>query len=360
MKVILSRKGMDSRAGGIPSPILPDGTLLSLPIPEHSGGVPYEKLSFHGQPYREIICHLQPNFDFDKNPACHLDPDIYNEIEGRPAEWKPAFGQCDASARHLDKLDVGVGDVFLFYGMFRQTEYDSQGLLHYVRSAPILHIIYGYLVVGEVLRETADIKSRYGWHPHALDAERAYNRLYIPSAYGTLPYDKRLILTKPGQQKRRVWELPGFFAEDGISISWQGQNRPVLCGNHAELESACRGQEFVITTPTPELEQKLERWVEDLIHPTPAKKEMVNHILYPDNKGQIYCRKENDIVSLDFSQCNHCPLLGGGAQGNGVECYYEDMVSESYYNGVPNHHEEKKRISALIEKGVVDAMAVRR
>ena len=33
MKVILSRKGFDSQYGGMPSPILPDGTLLSLPIP---------------------------------------------------------------------------------------------------------------------------------------------------------------------------------------------------------------------------------------------------------------------------------------------------------------------------------------
>ena len=33
MKVILSRKGFDSSNGGCPSPILPDGTLLSLPIP---------------------------------------------------------------------------------------------------------------------------------------------------------------------------------------------------------------------------------------------------------------------------------------------------------------------------------------
>ncbi len=37
MKVILSRKGMDSTSGGIASPILPDGTLLSLPIPDKMG-----------------------------------------------------------------------------------------------------------------------------------------------------------------------------------------------------------------------------------------------------------------------------------------------------------------------------------
>jgi hypothetical protein len=32
-KVILSRKGFDSSCGGYPSPILPDGTMISLPIP---------------------------------------------------------------------------------------------------------------------------------------------------------------------------------------------------------------------------------------------------------------------------------------------------------------------------------------
>jgi hypothetical protein len=33
MKIILSRKGFDSSYGGYPSPILPDGKMVSLPIP---------------------------------------------------------------------------------------------------------------------------------------------------------------------------------------------------------------------------------------------------------------------------------------------------------------------------------------
>lgn len=33
MKLILSRKGFDSGYGGMPSPILPDGRLVPLPIP---------------------------------------------------------------------------------------------------------------------------------------------------------------------------------------------------------------------------------------------------------------------------------------------------------------------------------------
>lgn len=35
-KIILSRKGFDSKYGGIPSPILPDGAMLSFPIPANS------------------------------------------------------------------------------------------------------------------------------------------------------------------------------------------------------------------------------------------------------------------------------------------------------------------------------------
>ena len=41
MKIILSRKGFDSGYGGCPNPILPDGTLLSLPIPSRNEKVKY-------------------------------------------------------------------------------------------------------------------------------------------------------------------------------------------------------------------------------------------------------------------------------------------------------------------------------
>ena len=45
--MILSRKGFDSKNGGIASPILPDGTLLSLPIPQENGRE-YEELRYNG------------------------------------------------------------------------------------------------------------------------------------------------------------------------------------------------------------------------------------------------------------------------------------------------------------------------
>ena len=267
MKVILSRKGMDSTSGGMASPILPDGTLLSLPIPDNTVGTAYKDLCYKGQSLEEIISQLCPKFDFGKSQTCHLDPDIYEDIEGRTAtdEWKPAFGQHGVSAVHLDKLGVGVGDIFLFYGMFQKTMVQPDKTLCFDRNAPIVHIIYGYMKVGEVLREKQEIKSRYFWHPHSINCNRPNNRLYLPDTYSTFQYDDSLILTKRGQDNRRLWALPAFFGEDGISISWQGDNRPILKDGYAELNSACRGQEFVVTTSTPKQERNLCDWVDRLI-----------------------------------------------------------------------------------------------
>jgi len=61
MKVILSRKGFDAQFGGQPSPVLPDGTLLSLPIPRENDIVTYGDLFFNNQSYFDIIYELNPN-----------------------------------------------------------------------------------------------------------------------------------------------------------------------------------------------------------------------------------------------------------------------------------------------------------
>ena len=181
MKVVLSRKGMDSRAGGIPSPILPDGTLLSLPIPNEKSGVPYGDLVYKGRTYQQIIQQIHPTFDFQKHPFCHLDPDIYGVLKNTHAGWKPAFGQYEIPAKHLDGQGVDVGDVFLFYGMFRQTEKLPDGTLHFVKGAPIQHIIYGYMVVSEILKDQDQTTKRK-----------------------TMPEGKRLWQRKKQQRQRKM------------------------------------------------------------------------------------------------------------------------------------------------------------
>jgi hypothetical protein len=44
-RIILSRKGFDKGTGKLPSPILPDGRMLSLPIPQYPNGI-----QAHGKP----------------------------------------------------------------------------------------------------------------------------------------------------------------------------------------------------------------------------------------------------------------------------------------------------------------------
>ena len=88
MKVILSRKGFDSSNGGIVSPIFPDGTPVSLPIPSFDYDA-YCDFQQDGINYYQILQDL----GYKGNCwHCHADPDLdesrrLNKEEG----WVPAF-----------------------------------------------------------------------------------------------------------------------------------------------------------------------------------------------------------------------------------------------------------------------------
>ena len=55
MRLVISRKGFDSTAGGCASPILPDGTMVSLPIPDEESGVRYGDISVHGHEVGALV-----------------------------------------------------------------------------------------------------------------------------------------------------------------------------------------------------------------------------------------------------------------------------------------------------------------
>ena len=80
---------------------------------------------------------------------------------------------------------------------------------------------------------------------------------------------------------------------------------------------------------------------------------LVNHINYPDNKSQIYCRRKNKIISLDkngefWNTCQSCPMFSGDYQGQGVECSWNDD-SESYSVYVSNPVKELLRVSKNLD-----------
>ncbi|MEM7367193.1 MAG: hypothetical protein AAF587_01260 [Bacteroidota bacterium] len=274
-KLILSRKGFDSGSGGKASILLED-QLISLPIPLAGSGIRYDQLSApDGTAYRTLMDELQIA-PFDE---AHLDPDIEASVlPNRPGNWQASFGQQGASLTHLRKEGVGIGDLFLFFGWFRQVGITEQGSFSYLPKTPDLHIIYGYLEVGKILNIPTDpIPMWVKKHPHWVMREKMgiRNAIFVAAKHssfwpgkmgaGTFSYSPKLVLTSRHEdnRKRSTWTLPEcfFYPDQSCRLSYHRhkKGRPTLVGNHLQLSSAFRGQEFVC-----EQTSEIQGWVRSL------------------------------------------------------------------------------------------------
>jgi hypothetical protein len=230
MKVVLSRKGFDSTYGKQPSPILPDGTLLSFPIPGKYDKIKYTDIHYGGSSYYDLIKELKPRSKFKPKYNCHLDPDIYKNICLRDKNWKGLFGQKNGAQGHLRKMNVGIGDIFFFFGWFKETEI-KDGLLRYKTDGKNLHVIFGYLQIGGIFLKQKDVPDYAKYHPHFNNFNEKNNVIYEASeslslnknlpGYGTFKFHKKLVLTKDGESRSR-WELPEFFKKCQYKLSFKG------------------------------------------------------------------------------------------------------------------------------------------
>ena len=143
MRIILSRKGFDSTAGGCPSPIFPDGRMLSLPIPDKGSPIAYQDLSFGDMNVGDLVVELTGDAKRSRHFA-HLDPDLRADSFPRLPGWKPLLGQTGSAQGHLRKQGVQVGDVFLFFGSFRSVEQTADGW-RFKRTERARHIIWGWM-----------------------------------------------------------------------------------------------------------------------------------------------------------------------------------------------------------------------
>lgn len=264
MKIILSRKGFDSGYGGYPSPVLPDGRLISLPIPSAGDKRKYSELNIDPfGSYYDLMIKLNPNIKdgHDKSALtsrtkCHLDPDIYKDVTKRPAAWKGSFGQISAAQSHLSNQNISKDDIFLFFGWFRKTKYDGGGRLIFDPADKTgRHIIYGFLQIGEIIRTACDkVPQWLKEHPHVIDTGRSCdksNTLYIARdkftlntkipGYGVFRCNQNIILTKQGMS-RSCWKLPACFR--AVPISYHDNRKYGWHSNY--FLSAAKGQEFVI------------------------------------------------------------------------------------------------------------------
>ncbi len=267
VKIILSRKGFDSSVGGHPNPILPNGTMISLPIPTVVDTLRYDEIAAPGgKTIQQVIDELSAGARI-KGKGAHLDPDLVPDARPRLPGWRPAFGQIGSSATHLRNQSVGVGDLFLFYGWFKKTE-EVGGRLQFMPRSTDAHIIFGYLEIGEIITST-NTTALPVWlrdHPHAkpFRMSRTSNTIYIsapklkcnshlPGADRLLFTDQR-ILTKRGHTRSK-WNLdPRLFQNTRISY------HSASAWKEDFFQSYPRAQEYVIDASA-----SIISWVERLI-----------------------------------------------------------------------------------------------
>ena len=279
-RIILSRKGFDSSAGGHPNWIFKN-KLYPIPIPQAYSGIAYKEMQFENNlSYFDVMKDL----GITQFSEGHLDPDIHaKQLSQRKTHWQGIFGQHGAALSHLNHRNVGEDDLFLFFGWFKQIDYVNNKF-SYVKEAPDIHVVWGYLEVDQIIdfqKKRPDLWMQY--HPHYVFREdySTLNSLFLAKPNSTLfpnqpgaawlNFHEKLILTKPEENKKRgQWLLPRcFFDNDDKCLLSYHEKRigKKKNKNWYEVAAANRGQEFVLNTELLPKNSKLSLidWLENLI-----------------------------------------------------------------------------------------------
>ena len=221
MRIVFSRKGFDSEAGGTPSPIISNRP-ISLPIPTtRRSETTYGTIGLG-----EIVATVTKG-RLGASNLCHEDPMFFG--------GKCAFGQTGNAQAHLEKQAVGVGDTFLFFGLFLE-----EG------SRDPHHRIFGYLHIEKV--NTVGAKSGTqlipkGFprrHPHTIGEWNDNNTIYVGRGTTAKFAHLGLRLSKPEGPTSR-WRIPAWLSETGLTY----HRKPDRWSRQNELQVVGRGQEFV-------------------------------------------------------------------------------------------------------------------
>ena len=252
-RVILSRKGFDSKYGGRPSPIFKNGDIFSLPIPQNGkSSKKYHELNFNGingtQALKEVSSTKVTSEDF-----CHYDPALNEKIG--------LFGQAGSAQSELKNNGVGTGDLFLFFGWFKKKDDPNVNV----------HKIFGWLQIDEILEGDREIstflKRNNISHPHDPQyKEYKNNTIYVSKKnFGLFKkFSNDLVLTAPGYSKS-MWQFPkkyfGSVANKNGNIflnrlKWKDKNNILVDTNIGP------GQEFILDAKN---SPRISFWAKSLI-----------------------------------------------------------------------------------------------
>jgi len=196
----------------------------------------------------------------------HLDPDLNQESLKRLPGWKPIFGTTSAAQGHLRNNGVKEGDIFLFFGLFRDSIYYNKRHL-WLSNSPRRHVLWGWLQVDKVIKVDLCDSKKYAWanyHPHFGRELDSNNTIYIGKDTLELPgqgpeklagsgvfnkFSNHLVLTASNSKSPLLWELPDWFypyknktplTYHSDLSRWKKKNQSTL------LNLVARGQEFIL------------------------------------------------------------------------------------------------------------------
>lgn len=261
-KIILSRKGFDSSAGGVGSPIFENGTLVSIPIPSKSPSPhKYQDLLINNISGKDLLKEASAK-SVTLDSFCHYDPLLTNDVG--------IFGQASSSQTELKKQQINVGDLFLFFGWFKQ----------FSKKGKNLHHLFGWLQIDNVIEGNDNIVRYLDnlgiLHPHGYgDVERYTNntiyigkksltyesKIFEKKGYGLFKKShKDLILTEENSTRSK-WKLPqNYFSNTNNlflnRLKWKDEkNCLVDCLGY--------GQEFILNA---EENPNIVKWALELIN----------------------------------------------------------------------------------------------
>jgi hypothetical protein len=293
-RIVLSRKGFDSSAGGCASPIL-NGEMISLPIPEHNslsrtaqaaGKCPEKHLTYRdleatqGKSVAKLVAQLTKG-KIKPTDCVHLDPDIRPALRyTKDAQLPLTYGQDNGSQTELS--DLRVGDLFLFFGWFRDICQFVPGSFRFATDGVDVHAIWGWLQIAERLdlpSNSSRAQAIASHHPHiSHPANRNPNCLYVAGenltffqGYGGagtfskfhdgLRLSDKQTNLRSRKRLRSNWRLPAFFKTIHMthhSLSdWELVGEGILGRG-----GAYPGQEFVFKTEGHE--KQVAEWLEGI------------------------------------------------------------------------------------------------
>jgi hypothetical protein len=295
-KLILSRKGFDSKAGGDYSPYNHvTGRYIVLPIP---GQKQYPEMkSFDNVRIPEDYLQIGNNADNirdllnakelrinrktiklvnDPNNFVHFDPMLGPSPWNNQKEFSVCgYGQAAQAGKLLNNQGVGIGSLFLFFSRFKPVSSSKEYACQPWPDGA--YYIYGWMRVGKCARSLKDLKSfkkvaKYHHHAYMfgvwsnntiyLPAEKLFTDQDIPGCgYFTTLNQSLNLSCSQSQNRPSNWKLPQCFSEQRYRPTYiKNRIQPCPYDNSACCaNTAIQGQEFVTELTNGRLD-----WVKEL------------------------------------------------------------------------------------------------